>query len=406
MMTLPSERPDAVQRFRWGIIFFLSLGAAVAHAADVPEHVTPVRLAEGDDALSAAIQLGDDQRWATITVRLDDGKSYEFRARVEPERFRQKVTEDGASVWKEVTLPDAAVSFSGLVRYFSRPRLSRYTSEQQEALISRWPDLPAASTRFITFEARQDSAGVAFYLDGQYVGRRDSTGKLRRLDISLPEAGQVRDSRSFQSYTDRGDFLPLNVKWIARPGAMKNSVVSLSPGMQTVGGVPMIVAGGDHSVDVGVVKECKGSWALECDEHLSRTALDGMAETAHFSVPQATYTRAWVLCAVDPDTDRDPILTARLTRFATSGRGDAIADTTIVLPRLGQPAGAGVTPVGTIHYERDGHAIDVPLLLVEFPLKPGEILDLLSMNEDPHASMMRSAYLDFEFLGKLDGVYA
>jgi hypothetical protein len=123
-------------------------------------------------------------------------------------------------------------------------------------------------------------------------------------------------------------------------------------------------------------------------------------------VPQATYTRAWVLCAVDPAPDRDPILTARLTRFATSGRGDAISDTTMVLPRLGDPAGPGVTQVGSVRYGRGGKASEVPLLLVEFQLKPGEILDLLSMDKDPRASMMHAPYLDFEFLGKLDSVYA
>jgi hypothetical protein len=293
-----------------------------------------------------------------------------------------------------------------LVRYYSRPRLGRYTSEQQDDLISRWPQLPAASKRFITFEARQDQAGVALYLDGQYVGRRDSAGQLQTLEVSLPDSGQVRDARSFRSDQDRGEFLPLDVKWIAKPGAMKNATVSLPLDLHTVRGVPMLVAGGETSVDVGVVKECKGSWALECDEHLSRTALDGMPETAHFSVPQAVYTRAWVLCAVDPAPDRDPILTVRLTRFATSGRGDAISDTSLLLPGPGEPAGPGVTQVGSVRYEQNGKEMAVPLLLAEFQFKPGEILDLLSMEKDPRASMMPSPYLDFEFLGKLDGVYA
>lgn len=410
MYSSHTEQPTTRQRSRLVILFggisLLSLLVAAGKGADRPGNVATVPLAEGDDALSAELQLGDAERWATITVRLDDGKSHVFRGRVEPERIRRKATENGAAVWKEEILPEAAVNFSGLVRYHSRPRLGRYTNEQQDDLIARWSQLPAASQRFITFEARQDQDGVAIYLDGQYAGRRDAAGKLQSLEISLPEAGQVRRARSFKNYHDAGVFLPLDVKWIARPGAMRSAAVSLPPGLETVGGVPILVAGGQTSVDVGAVKECKGSWALECDEHLARTALDGMPETAHFSVPQATYCRAWVLCAVDPAPDLDPILTARLTRFATSGRGDAIADTTIILPRPGEPAGPGVVQVGSVRFEKNGQAIETPLLLVEFQLKPGEILDLLSMEEDPHASMMRSAYLDFEFLGKLDGVYA
>src|SRR5690606_39492759 len=70
-----------------------------------------------------------------------------------------------------------------------------------------------------------------------------------------------------------------------------------------------------------------GSWALECDEFLSRTAFDGMPESQLISVPQAYYHRAWVLFAVDPDPARDPLMTVRLTRYASSsrvGRGDEI----------------------------------------------------------------------------------
>ncbi|MCL4203656.1 MAG: hypothetical protein KJ000_14220 [Pirellulaceae bacterium] len=389
-----------------GLILSLLPGTNGSEGAEASGNVTTVLLAEGDDALAATFQLGNGDAWASIAIHLDDGGSHVFRGRVESDRIRKQATENGKAVWNDVTLPDAAVSFSGLPRFYSRPRLGRYTNEQQDALISRWHELPSASERFITFEAKQDLAGVSLYLDGQYVGRRDSAAKLKGLEASLPPGGLVRDARSFHSYCDGGDFLPLDLKWIAKPGAMKNATVSLPPGLRTVGGVPMLVAGGRASVDVGVVKECKGSWALECDEHLSRTALDGMPETAHFSVPQATYTRAWVLCAVEPSPERDPILTARLTRFATSGRGDAISDTSVVLPRPGEPVFPGVTQVGSVRFEQGGSTIEVPLLLAEVQLEPGKILDLLSMDKDPRASMMQAPYLDFEFLGKLDGVYA
>ena len=379
------------------------LSALSGYAA---ENITAIQLAEGDNAVSGTFQMGDAQQSATITVRLDDGRSHGFPVRIEPERFRRKVEENGATAWEDVTLPDGIVDFRRLVRYYSRPRLQRYTTEQQAGLVARWSQLPAASKRFITFEARQDGQGTAFYLDGRYVGRRDAEGKLAALEFTLPASGSVRDLRSFRSDEGPDAFLPLDVTWIASPGVMKDATLSVATGVQNLGGVPMIVAGGEANVDVGVVKECKGSWALECDEHLARTALDGMPETAHLSVPQATYVRAWVLCAVDPAPERDPVLTTRLTRFARSGRGGAIADTTITLPRSGEPQVPGVKQVGTVRYPKDGQTIEVPLWLAEFPLKTGEILDLLAMEEDPHASMTRQPYLDFEFLGKLDGLSA
>ncbi|MGB2824827.1 MAG: hypothetical protein WBF17_27895, partial [Phycisphaerae bacterium] len=89
-----------------------------------------------------------------------------------------------------------------------------------------------------------------------------------------------------------------------------------------------------------------------------------------------------------------------------SGRGGAIADTTIALPRGDEPLPSGVTKVGSVSYEKAGEQVTVGLYLVEFRLKLGELLDLLAMEEDPAASMSRSPYLDFEFLGKLDGLSA
>jgi hypothetical protein len=381
--------------------------AAVAPAAGegTPDDASVVPLRDGDSAASAGVCLGTDKGVGTVTVSLDDGKKHVFRMRVEPDQVRVKVTEGGKAVWKEQTLPDAAIDFAGLARRWCRPRLARYTAKQQEDLISRWPSLPPASRRFVTFEARQDEAGVAFYLDGQYVGRRDSKARLRGLAFALPAEGQVRDGRSF-AYKSDPKYLPLDVKFIAKPGVMKAAAVTPESGPRTIQGVPLLLAGGADSVDVGVVKEMKGSWALECDEHLARTALDAMPETAHFSVPQAFYTRAWVLCAVDADPKREAILTARLTRFARSGRGEAIADTTIELPRGDAPPPAGGTKVGSVRYQDAGRDVETPLLLVELPLKLGEILDLLAMDKDPDASMSAQPYLDFEFLGKLDGMDA
>jgi len=381
------------------------LTAVAAFAQGDQRKPLTVSLKPGDNALAVVVSLGTETATGKISVNLDDGRKIFITARIEPEKLRQKVVRDGKESWEEKILPDAIINFSGLVRYYSRPRMQRYTANQQEDLVKRWDTLPAASKRFVNFETRQDAAGVAFYLDGLYVGRRDAPGKLESLTVIFPEEATVRNPISF-THTEDPKYLPLDVKSIAKPGVMREATVSLSPGLQTVQGIPIVVAEGATSVDVGVVKQMKGSWALECDEHLSRTALDGMPETAHFSVPRAWYTRAYALCAVEPSPEKDPIITARLTRFARSGRSEAISDTTLSLPRGDGPLPPGATKVGTIRYEQDGKAIELPLLLVEFKLKPGDILDLLSMDSDSHASMMKQPYLDFEFLGKLGRISA
>ena len=145
-------------------------------------------------------------------------------------------------------------------------------------------------------------------------------------------------------------FLPLDVRRIARPGVMKTASVSLKPGPQQVKAVPMVVADGAGNADVGEAKEMQGLRALETNENTSRTSLDGMKESLHFSVPQAFYQRAWVLCAVDPDANKDPVLTTRLTRFGIWGRGGAIADTTLTLPRGDEKPGDGIEQVGSVEY--------------------------------------------------------
>ena len=153
-----------------------------------------------------------------------------------------------------------------------------------------------------------------------------------------------------------------------------------------------------------MAKEMQGLRGLEENENTSRTSLDGMKESLHFSVPQAFYHRAWVLCAVDPDVKKDPVLTTRLTRFGIWGRGGAMADTTLTLPRGDEKPGDGIEQVGSVEYTADQKKINVPLYLVRVDLKAGDILDILADQKDPYAPMKIGPYLDFEFLGKCGGL--
>src|SRR4029079_2434247 len=174
----------------------------------------------------------------------------------------------------------------------------------------------------------------------------------------------VRGERLF-TRADSGMFLPLDVRRIARPGVMKDCSVSLKAGAQQVNKVPMVVADGAGNADVGMAKEMQGLRALETNENTSRTSLDGMKESLHFSVPQAFYHRAWVLCAVDPDVTRDPMLTTRLTRFGIWGRGGAMADTTLTLPRGDEKPGGKIERVGSVEYTTDAQQITGPFLCLQ-----------------------------------------
>ena len=358
------------------------------------DEVTVARPAEAP-ALRVTFRTGDT-RPAAIDIRLAGGAVRKLALRNQAERLVVKRPEGEQT--RE--LPDAMIRFDPLVTRHVRPFLRRYTDAQQQALADRWDTLTPASRHLFNLELRQVGDAVERYLDGHYIGRE--AGVLESLALRLSAAGEVL---SAQAGTPPGDerFLPLEMRWIARPGIFSNAVPSLAPGLHEVDGVPLAVADGAASGDVGQVRQMKGSWALECDEQLARTALDGMPESLHTAVPPAYYTRAWVLCAVDPDPARDPVVTVRMTRYAGSGRGGAIGLDTFRLPRgETEPLPERATRVGTLRHG----GTNLPLYLLEMDLKPGELLDLLSMDEDRNASMMPAPYLDIDFMGKPGGIGA
>ncbi len=358
------------------------------------------------DTLELEFRVGGSGKVGT-SFKFADGKSQTLNGVVKADAMRRTVTKDGKKVPEMVPMPDGLIDFGGSglkLQYHTRPRLSRYTEAQQAELAARWESLAGAAQSWVPLEVRVDAGGAELWLSGRYGGRLLSESRLVEVSFKFGEGGEVRGERAF-TRADTGRYLALDVRRIAQPGAMKDGTVSLKPGPQVIEKIPMLVADGAGNADVGVVKEMQGSRFLETDENTSRTSLDGMQESLHFSVPQAFYHRAWVLCAVEPDAKKDPVLTTRLTRFGVSGRGGAMADTTLTLPRGEEKPGDGIRQIGSVEFPAaGGQTVSVPLYLVRVDLRTGSILDLFSDSQDPIAPMKIGPYLDFEFLGKCDGL--
>lgn len=341
-----------------------------------------------------------------VTFKFPDGKAQTLLGAVKADTLKRTVDKDGKKTPEMLPMADGWIEFTGAglrFEYHSRPYLKRYTEAQQAELAKVWETLPAAPSCWVPLEIRADAAGVELWMDGRYCGRVASESRLAEVSFKLEAGGAVRNERVFTRAAS-GLFLPLDVRRIARPGVMKECRVSLKSGAQQVKKVPMVVADGAGNADVGMAKEMQGLRALETNENTSRTSLDGMKESLHFSVPQAFYHRAWVLCAVDPDVKKDSVLTTRLTRFGIWGRGGAMADTTLTLPRGDEKPGAGIEQVGTVEFSAEQKKIKAPLYLVRVDLKAGDILDILADQKDPYAPMKIGPYLDFEFLGKCGGL--
>ncbi len=357
------------------------------------------------DTVEVEFRVGKSGKIAVL-FKFADGKIQTLLAAAKADMLKRIVEKDGKKAPEMLPMADGWIEFTGAglrFQYHSRPYLKRYTEAQQADLAKVWETLPAASQCWVPLEVRADAAGAELWMDGRYCGRVASGSRLSEVNFYLAADSAVRSERMF-TRADSGLYLPLDVRRIAQPGVMKDCLVSLKPGAQQIKKIPMVVADGASNADVGMAKEMQGRRGLEENENTSRTSLDGMKESLHFSVPQAFYHRAWVLCAVDPDVKKDPVLTTRLTRFGIWGRGGAMADTTLTLPRGDEKPGDGIEQVGSVQYTADQKMINVPLYLVRVDLKAGDILDILADQKDPYAPMKIGPYLDFEFLGKCGGL--
>ncbi len=357
------------------------------------------------DTASLAFSVGQAPT-ARLSLHHEDGTSTTITPVIRADTMTTSLERDGKLVREKLSLPDAMIDFQGLkLTYHSRPYARRYTDEQAASLQRNWERFPAASQRIIHWEFRLDGEGAQLWLDGRYGGRLESPSRLREVVVQLPSNSSAGESRVWKRVDAESAYLPLDVAFVAKPGALTDARVSLSPGALPVEGVPMIVVDGANHADVSVVKEMKGSWALEADEFLARGAFDGMPEALQFSVPLAHWRRAWILCAAELDPSKDAMLTASLSRSAVSGRGDAIAATTVTLPRGEEAAPATTRRVGTVTYATANGEVSVPLWLVEVPLDLGRILDLLDPAPDPRATLKIGPYLDFTLMGKPDRAY-
>lgn len=380
-----------------------------AEADAIPETVA-IAMADGDDVIGISLAPGD-QPGTRIVLEFAGGGNRTLALSVQPQTGKRRLptAADAAKgakpAYEQVSAADSFVALSGLrLRIFARPNLFRYTDQQQDELLARWDSLPAASRTFVHYEFRSQEDSIQLWINGCYAGTLPAAGGLRQVRIFLAAGAAIRSQASYRLPTIDDRYCPLDVALIAKPGAMRDARVSLAKGMGCVEGIPLIVAHGAGNGDVGVVREMKGSWALECDEHLSRTPFDGMPESLHFSVPQGYYSKAHVLCAAEPDPGKEPVLTVRMTRFATSGRGDAMCHAAVSLPRDGDTPAKNLRQVGTVAYAANGQDVVTPLYLAEISLDPGTILDLLASDKDRHAAMLDGGYLDIDLLGRIRGV--
>ncbi len=370
------------------------------YAVDVPA---------GSAGVSAEVRLGNYPGQMKVSLKSEQGDvrtitSQTFSCKQKrtakkdvPVLSEGKLVTTNKYVDEDVILPDAGFDFScsstnggkkWSLRWYARPLLQwRYEGAEAAALVDDWNNIPSASERFITVDIRPKEGGVGIWIEGNYAADLQLPATLKRVSFVLPAGGSVRNVQI--SKAQHGLFLPLDVSKTAHPGAMEDAKIRGAPGDNVIEKIPFHVVDGAGNADTGICEENQGSYFLECDGYLQRSAFEGNMHSILFAVPVAQYIRAWALCAVEDDAGKDTEITARLTRFLGSGQGPAIADTTLVLPRSGASSDDRIRQVGTV--EAGGKSL--PLYLVRFDIDSGSIQDLIFQNGNER--------LDFEFVGKL-----
>jgi len=354
-----------------------------------------------NDIFGATLRTGQEKDAVKMTLNWNDGKTNEITFDSASVPDQRKVTKDGKAVTEKFERPDAVIQIKGIggeksqINDHIRPLLRRYktsysVTDTYRDIVRDWNLLPSASTHPLKVALRKTAGGVDIYLDGSYAGSIAGEG-IKNIVFTLSPTASIGYPFSLQRKYDPQKYFPLDVAAQDMAKSFAGANVSLKPGFSEVNNIPMFVSSGSGSADIGLTRQGQGNWALEVDEYLARSPFDGLLSEVHFTVPGGVpYTRAWVLCAVDPDSAKDPILTTRITHYVENGiGGNLIADTTMTLPRGNEKPSDGVKQVGTVSINKAGKIVDVPLYLVEMPLKSGKILD-----------QYKNSSMDFEFFGK------
>ena len=380
----------------------IAAASARARAAALPDapaaytNTTPLGSLVLAYRSSADTRRKDD----VINLALLDGTSHPIRLRARDGQapFGYRAYDAAEGVFKPVP---GNCAISNLLLMVSSPKLGRnvsvytrpcpyyrYNPPELTEILAHLEAYSVADNH--TFEIALHATGVAtnyeVWVDARFAGHLPLAAPLAGFTAALSgHASSVRLVRATPAGQSAGHglYLPLDVNGLGRPFGTLAGKVEYQKGA-----VPFLPADPANALNLALCRENLGSFALECNGYLQRSAFDGMPSSMHFAVPTRQYIRAHALCAVAPDAPADflPVVTARLTQFRSGdGRSEAVCDTTVRLPAPGssEPLPANVRAVGKVG--------NVPLYQVAFDFDVGAIQDVVMMQDLPN--------LDFEFLG-------
>ena len=301
----------------------------------------------------------------------------------------------------KTNLPAAKISARGLFTQSVRPEMRLYHSSYDIEprgidILRDWSKTPSAQDHPLDVDfVRLPDGGVQLYVDGSYLQTLAPKGDARVEKVLFHFAPGVKYAvkKDALAQTDNDRFTVIDLSVNPRAKAFVGAQSSLKPGVQKIAGIPVNVAAPIDSADVAICKQGKGNWALEVEEYHGRQPGWGLPSAIHYRLPAATYGKAYLLFALDPDPKKDRILTVRLGHYVVNGTGENMLGD-VVLDLSDGKIPESVKKVGSV--KKDGQ--EIPLYLAEVQLGVGNILDLLS--GEKYDNLCSGDYLDLDFLGK------
>lgn len=289
-----------------------------------------------DYTFSTAPQLVRNYRKVALVDEVKDGKKIKVKKTVAaPFRIEDAIL--------QVSGPDKLQE-----KIYSYPRLYwRYTQEQLHRIIA---DLHGHGAPFSGMDLNFSLRGRELYLNNDFLCYVATDGIPEK--VTLFAAGPVQFSvREGTPFTELDDDL------IALP-------------------VPAWCK--DGFFPTALCKETQGSFALECDGYLARTAFEGHRDSYLRRVPNTQYHKATAVCSFDGDPEKSKDVTLRVTRFI---QDDGRVVTGMALDTVNLDDETKVRKLGQNLYE------------VQFTIPIGNIQDVVFMEN--------KNYLDVEVLGGL-----
>ena len=330
----------------------IAAASARARAAALPDapaaytNTTPLGSLVLAYRSSADTRRKDD----VINLALLDGTSHPIRLRARDGQapFGYRAYDAAEGVFKPVP---GNCAISNLLLMVSSPKLGRnvsvytrpcpyyrYNPPELTESLAHLEAFPAADNH--TFEIALHATGVAtnyeVWVDARFAGHLPLAAPLAGFTAALSgPASSVRLVRATPAGQSAGHglYLPLDVNGLGRPFGTLAGKVEYQKGT-----VPFLPADPANALNLALCRENLGSFALECNGYLQRSAFDGMPSSMHFAVPTRQYTRH-ALCAVDQaPADFQPVVTARLTQFRPGdGRPRQLRHHRPPRPRIGRP---------------------------------------------------------------------